>query len=155
MILNSRATRELKFATLYTHVVDCSMHCIKFSWLESRYECVYVSVKKPQVSTRSEPPFKFLFPIILSNVQQPYCLKGRHWHSRLSLIFLKTTRLFFQQQMALVAKFRGLMDHPAGPKTIFFWAPACKWVCHHKELVQLRPQAVMTCHSNEPNLPSF
>ncbi|XP_035453266.1 mitochondrial pyruvate carrier 2 isoform X1 [Spodoptera frugiperda] len=22
---------------------------------------------------------------------------------------------------------RPMWDHPAGPKTIFFWAPACKW----------------------------
>ena len=25
------------------------------------------------------------------------------------------------------SKFRPLWEHPAGPKTIFFWAPAMKW----------------------------
>lgn len=26
-----------------------------------------------------------------------------------------------------LTKFKALLDHPAGPKTVFFWAPACKW----------------------------
>lgn len=30
--------------------------------------------------------------------------------------------------MALAVKLRTFMDHPAGPKTVFFWAPAMKWV---------------------------
>ena len=27
------------------------------------------------------------------------------------------------------ARLRPLWQHPAGPKTVFFWAPAFKWVC--------------------------
>lgn len=30
--------------------------------------------------------------------------------------------------MALAAKLTNFVNHPAGPKTIFFWAPAMKWV---------------------------
>ena len=26
-------------------------------------------------------------------------------------------------------RLRPLWEHPTGPKTIFFWAPAMKWVC--------------------------
>jgi hypothetical protein len=28
---------------------------------------------------------------------------------------------------AMSSRFRAFMDHPAGPKTIHFWAPAMKW----------------------------
>lgn len=28
-------------------------------------------------------------------------------------------------------KLRPLWEHPAGPKTVFFWSPLFKWVCHN------------------------
>ncbi|KAF0372160.1 mitochondrial protein [Gigaspora margarita] len=29
--------------------------------------------------------------------------------------------------MSLTTRFQALLDHPAGPKTVFFWAPMMKW----------------------------
>lgn len=30
-------------------------------------------------------------------------------------------------KMSLTTRFQALLDHPAGPKTVFFWAPMMKW----------------------------
>jgi len=27
----------------------------------------------------------------------------------------------------MASKFKAFLDHPAGPKTVFFWAPTMKW----------------------------
>ena len=52
----------------------------------------------------------------------------------LAQLALKTPRLvssFTEGQFALVqemaSKFKAFLDHPAGPKTVFFWAPTMKW----------------------------
>ena len=29
--------------------------------------------------------------------------------------------------LEMASKFRAFLDHPAGPKTVFFWAPTMKW----------------------------
>ncbi|CAL6366794.1 unnamed protein product [Bathycoccus prasinos] len=31
------------------------------------------------------------------------------------------------EEMAATSSFRAFLNHPAGPKTIFFWAPTMKW----------------------------
>ncbi|KAK6325591.1 hypothetical protein J4Q44_G00049330 [Coregonus suidteri] len=36
-------------------------------------------------------------------------------------------RILNQIELLLPAKLRPIYNHPAGPKTIFFWAPVCKW----------------------------
>lgn len=33
------------------------------------------------------------------------------------------------------AKLQPFWNHPAGPKTVFFWAPVFKWVCSHFMLI--------------------
>ena len=32
-----------------------------------------------------------------------------------------------KERMAATSSFRAFLNHPAGPKTIFFWAPTMKW----------------------------
>ncbi|XP_045075524.1 mitochondrial pyruvate carrier 2-like [Coregonus clupeaformis] len=36
-------------------------------------------------------------------------------------------RILNQIELKLPAKLRPFYNHPAGPKTVFFWAPVCKW----------------------------
>ncbi|KAK6325590.1 hypothetical protein J4Q44_G00049320 [Coregonus suidteri] len=36
-------------------------------------------------------------------------------------------RILNQIEVKLPAKLRPFYNHPAGPKTVFFWAPVCKW----------------------------
>ncbi|XP_029597492.1 mitochondrial pyruvate carrier 2 isoform X1 [Salmo trutta] len=36
-------------------------------------------------------------------------------------------RILNQIELLLPAKLRPFYNHPAGPKTVFFWAPVCKW----------------------------
>ncbi|XP_045552770.1 mitochondrial pyruvate carrier 2-like [Salmo salar] len=36
-------------------------------------------------------------------------------------------RILYQIELLLPAKLRPIYNHPAGPKTVFFWAPVCKW----------------------------
>ncbi|KAL1022293.1 hypothetical protein UPYG_G00024730 [Umbra pygmaea] len=36
-------------------------------------------------------------------------------------------RILNNIELRLPAKLRPIYNHPAGPKTIFFWAPVCKW----------------------------
>jgi len=42
----------------------------------------------------------------------------------MALIYRKTIQI---ADKFVPAKFQPLWNHPAGPKTIFFWAPAFKW----------------------------
>uniref|UniRef100_A0A3P8XF52 Mitochondrial pyruvate carrier n=1 Tax=Esox lucius TaxID=8010 RepID=A0A3P8XF52_ESOLU len=37
-------------------------------------------------------------------------------------------RILNNIELRLPAKLRPFYNHPAGPKTVFFWAPVCKWV---------------------------
>ncbi|XP_020331178.2 mitochondrial pyruvate carrier 2-like [Oncorhynchus tshawytscha] len=36
-------------------------------------------------------------------------------------------RILNQIEFLLPGKLRPIYNHPAGPKTVFFWAPVCKW----------------------------
>ncbi|XP_064826397.1 mitochondrial pyruvate carrier 2-like isoform X2 [Oncorhynchus masou masou] len=36
-------------------------------------------------------------------------------------------RILNKIELKLPAKLRPFYNHPAGPKTVFFWAPVCKW----------------------------
>ncbi|XP_010862324.1 mitochondrial pyruvate carrier 2-like [Esox lucius] len=36
-------------------------------------------------------------------------------------------RILNNIELRLPAKLRPFYNHPAGPKTVFFWAPVCKW----------------------------
>ncbi|XP_029597491.1 mitochondrial pyruvate carrier 2 [Salmo trutta] len=36
-------------------------------------------------------------------------------------------RILYQIELLLPGKLRPIYNHPAGPKTVFFWAPVCKW----------------------------
>ncbi|XP_029613138.1 mitochondrial pyruvate carrier 2-like [Salmo trutta] len=36
-------------------------------------------------------------------------------------------RILNQIELLLPGKLRPFYNHPAGPKTVFFWAPMCKW----------------------------
>ncbi|XP_010862325.1 mitochondrial pyruvate carrier 2-like [Esox lucius] len=36
-------------------------------------------------------------------------------------------KILNQIELRLPAKLRPFYNHPAGPRTIFFWAPVCKW----------------------------
>lgn len=35
--------------------------------------------------------------------------------------------IFFFKQLSSMSTFQKWLNHPAGPKTIFFWSPMCKW----------------------------
>uniref|UniRef100_A0A0E9SUL2 Uncharacterized protein n=1 Tax=Anguilla anguilla TaxID=7936 RepID=A0A0E9SUL2_ANGAN len=36
-------------------------------------------------------------------------------------------RILDKVELMLPPKFRPMYNHPAGPKTVFFWAPVFKW----------------------------
>uniref|UniRef100_A0A8C3KI31 Mitochondrial pyruvate carrier n=1 Tax=Calidris pygmaea TaxID=425635 RepID=A0A8C3KI31_9CHAR len=69
-------------------------------------------------------------------------------------------RLLDRIELMLPPRFRPFYNHPAGPKTVFFWAPIMKWVsiiCHllcvcqsEGNLQQPIEQAVIVQQISEP-----
>jgi len=49
-----------------------------------------------------------------------------------------------------MSTFTAFLNHPAGPKTIFFWAPACKWLIVLAGIadIQRPPERISTAQSS-------